>query len=110
MIFPVAVGVIFLGSHISKVSYKYFIKNYRSSKKLNSHAHRLLALYLYCFYFVYLYTVQTALDIFNCGSIESEDGEVTAENGKWYMISYPEYVCYEECDSNAEFCQKDFVP
>jgi hypothetical protein len=110
MLFPVCVLGIFLVAHIYKVSYKYLLQHKRKSRDLNSHAHRLMAFYLYLFYFIYLYTVQTALDIFNCGRIESENGEVTVDNGNTYMLSYPEYVCYSTCDANADFCQNDMWP
>ena len=108
MLFPFAVAAIFLAVHIFKVSYKYFIKKKRKRRDLNSHAHRLLALFLYLFYFIYLYTVQTALDMFNCGAIVSEDGVEVDDT--WYMLSYPEYVCYEKCEEGAEFCQNDYWP
>ena len=73
----------------------------------------MVAVFLYMFYFIYLYTVQTALDIFNCSVVETvtDDGEtITLDDGGLYMLSYPEYKCYSKCDEDAEFCQRDYVP
>mmetsp|Transcript_58139 Transcript_58139/g.160973 ORF Transcript_58139/g.160973 Transcript_58139/m.160973 type:complete len:575 (+) Transcript_58139:1-1725(+) len=93
---PILIFMGFLSFHIYKVCFKKFVKH-RRGKQLNTHVHSLIGNGLYMFYFVYLYLLQTTLDVFNCSTVVSVDGvEDAGENGEGYMSSEPTEPCYVE--------------
>ena len=68
-------------------------KKKMGGKDIADHSSEMIGLALTSMYMIYLYMSETALDVFNCGQVVSEDG---VTDGKHYMNSEPNEVCYED--------------
>ena len=62
-------------------------------RKWMSHFPRLLGFGLISFYYIYLFICMTALSVFNCAEIQSEDG-LSISDGKEYLVMAPEIECH----------------
>jgi hypothetical protein len=61
-------------------------------KKLNAHAHTLVATILALMYYIYLFITKTSLDIFNCSTVAAADGTIYDETK--YLAVDPSIPCY----------------
>jgi hypothetical protein len=77
--------------HVCYTCYKRVRRHARGAKALH-HRHRLIALSLLGFYYVYLTICMYAIDPFNCSEIVSEEG---VTDGRQYMSSDSSMVCWE---------------
>jgi hypothetical protein len=91
MALPLGMASIFLFIHFLLYCKKRFLE--RRTSKLNKHAHSMVSMNLVMMYFLYLYLTRSALDVFNCVSLDPPD-RIHPEYT--YMTAVGGVRCYEE--------------
>ena len=94
---PLALMALILAASVAGAAYKKFVKRRHGKHKVWDHVPQMVGVALLGFYYVYLYVSSMSLDVFNCGTVVSDD-EFEVSDDKYYMKSDPSLEC-NECPS-----------
>jgi hypothetical protein len=92
MAVPVTAMAVYYIFHAYMLITKYYFRG-RRGQALYSHSNKPFGIGLMVLYFLYLYLLETSVEVLNCGPIISEDG---VTDGLDYMTAVPTIVCWEE--------------